>query len=225
MAHRETSLAFSASRPEALRHRGAFVTSLFGALVVSCLLANPAPCSAEGEEPPSVFGYALSGFGTGAATGFAIGYLATGPKWESDEWRTLLWGGGIGALTGMGIGIVLGVVDAGTTPAGRGVGFYVMRDSNYGLLVGAAAGLVIGSLYWAGGGTSKDVLIGGCWGTVIGAGSGMILGVVEGVLRRPAEKEQPKATETETTSLRLDLGFLPSRSGAPSPYPVLSGRF
>ena len=220
MAHCERTLVFSAPLSGALRHRGAFVTTLLGALVVCCLLARAAPCSAADEETPSVFGYALSGFGTGAGTGFAVGYLATGSTWESDDWKTVLWGGGIGALTGMGLGVVLGVVDAGTAPGGRGVGFYVMRDSNYGLLAGALAGTVVGSLYWAGGGTGKDLLVGLSWGTVIGAGSGMILGVVEGVLRRPEQ-----ANPSQTAGLRLDLGFLPTRGGPPSPYPVLSGRF
>jgi hypothetical protein len=199
-----------------------------GAICAILLFASPAFAQDKQKQAPppeedstsSVFSYVLEGFGTGLAVGLAIGYLATGPTWESDEWRTLLWGGGIGALTGIGIGIALGVVDAGTAPRGTGIGFYIMRDSYYGIAVGALAGSVVGALYWAGGGSSKDVLTGLCWGTVIGVGAGMILGVVEGVLRKP--NQDP--TET-ARGLRFDVGFLPSESGAPLPYPTLSGRF
>jgi hypothetical protein len=219
MEQRELTLGFSARNTGAVPRVGAFGNSLFAALVVGCLLATPALCSAEDESTPSIFGYALSGFGTGIATGFATGYLVTGPTWESDEWKTVLWGGGIGALTGLGIGVVLGVVDAGSAPGGRGIGFYIMRDANLGFSVGALAGGVVGVLYWAGGGTSKDLLTGLSWGTVIGAGAGVILGVVEGALRSP---EQAKQT---ARGVRFDLGVLPSDSGVPLPYPSLSGRF
>jgi hypothetical protein len=221
MTQRELTLGFSGGSGEAVRRAGAFGNSLFAALVVSCLLAMPALCSAEEDSTPSIFGYALSGFGTGAATGLAAGYLATGPKWESDEWKTVLWGGGIGALSGIGVGVLMGVIDAGTAPGGRGIGFYVMRDSNYGFTVGALAGGVVGVLYWAGGGSSKDLLLGVCWGTVIGAGSGVILGIVEGALR---SRETAHAAPT-AQRLHLDLGFLPSEKGVPLPYPNLTGRF
>lgn len=221
MPHRELTL----DARVALRR-----TTLFAVLVLSAALfaspafahAKEAPKEAPVEEDStaSVFSYVLEGFGTGLAVGLAVGYLATGPTWESDEWRTVLWGGGIGALTGLGIGIVFGVVDAGTAPRGQGIGFYIMRDAYYGIAVGALAGTVVGALYWAGGGSSKDVLTGLCWGTVIGVGAGMILGVVEGVLRRPGKDEKQTAK-----ALRLDLGFVPSESGVPLPYPTLSGRF
>jgi hypothetical protein len=87
--------------------------------------------------------------------------------------------------------------------------------------VGALAGGVVGVLYWAGGGTSKDLLTGACWGTVIGAGAGVILGIVEGALRSPETAKTPQTARR----LRLDLGFLPSSSGVPLPYPNLSARF
>lgn len=225
----------TAALGEALRHGGAFTTgsrtrrtswpsariAIALALALSAgTLATASPCHAE-DSTPSIFGYAMEGFGTGLAVGFATGYLATGPKWESGEWRTVLWGGGIGALTGLGIGLTLGIIDAGTTPNGRGVGFYIMRDSNYGYSVGALAGAVIGALVWAGDGTSKDVLIGLSWGTVIGAGAGVILGVIEGALRRPSSSEH-----SERRAIQIGLGFTPSETGAPMlPYPTLSGRF
>jgi hypothetical protein len=188
--------------------------------LASTTLGVASRCYAEEDDTPSIVGYAFEGFGTGIAVGFASGYLATGPKFESGEWRTLLWGGGIGALSGLGIGLVLGVVDASTVPNGRGVGFYIMRDSNYGYSVGALAGGVIGALIWAGGGVAKDLLIGLAWGTVIGAGAGIILGIVEGSLRAKS------SSHAERRSLQIGLGFTPPQNGsAPVPYPTLSGRF
>jgi hypothetical protein len=166
-------------------------------------------------------GYALEGFGTGLATGFAVGYLATGPKFEKDEWRTVLLGGGIGALSGTGIGLILGIVDASTVPNGRGVGFYIMRDSNYGYSAGFLVGGVIGAIIWASGGVSKDLLLGMAWGTVIGAGAGMLLGIVEGALRKGSGSHAKREN-----TLQLGLGFTPRLDGGlGTPYPVMSGHF
>lgn len=205
-------------------HPGAFATwTLAFAAASFVAVAAPQPCSAQEDagETPSILGYAFEGFGTGIATGFAAGYLSTGPKFESREWRKLLIGGGVGALSGLGVGLVLGIVDASTVPDGRGVGFYMIRDSNYGYAVGGLAGGVIGALIWAGGGVAKDVLQGLAWGTVIGAGTGLVLGIVEGSLRTSSGER----ASTRAAGIRLGLGFTPSTSGAPLPYPSLSGRF
>ena len=183
---------------------------------------DPQRCYAESDDDtPSILGYAFEGFGTGLATGFAVGYLSTGPKFEGGEWRKLLIGGGVGALTGLGVGLILGVVDASTMPDDRGVGFYIIRDSNYGYAVGSLTGAVIGALIWAGGGVAKDLLKGLAWGTVIGAGTGLLLGIVEGSIRTSS-----RSSSSDTASaLRFNLGFVPSEDGAPLPYPSLSGSF
>jgi hypothetical protein len=203
-----------------LGRRATWLT-LAAAVLATTVLATPNNCYAEEDSTPSILGYALEGFGTGIAVGFATGYLATGPKFEGGEWRTLLWGGGIGALSGLGIGLILGIVDASTVPNGRGVGFYIMRDSNYGYTVGALAGGVIGALIWAGGGVSKDLLIGLAWGTVIGAGAGVIMGVIEGALRNGRGSKAERRTP-----FQVGLGCTPAlEGGAPMAYPTLSGRF
>lgn len=187
--------------------------------------ATPNRCFAEEDSTPSILGYALEGFGTGIATGFASGYLATGPKFEGGEWRTVLLGGGIGALTGLGIGVILGIVDASTVPNGRGVGFYIMRDSNYGYTVGALAGGVVGVLLWAGGGVAKDVLLGLAWGTVIGAGAGIIMGIIEGSLRSGKSSTSTARIERRTP-FQVGLGYTPAvEGGAPITYPTLNVRF
>jgi hypothetical protein len=186
------------------------------------LLHVPSVCLAE-DEAPSIVGYGLEGMGTGAATGLALGYLATGSGFHSNEWRTLAWGTAIGALSGLGVGVLLGTVDAATGPA-RGVGFYMIRDSNYGFTVGFLAGGIIGALVWLGDGTGKDLLLGMAWGTVIGAGSGLLLGVLEGVLRG-SSRSSNSAPPPTASRLRLGVGFAAGGGGAPIPYPSLSGRF
>jgi len=196
-------------------------------------LAAPRHCAAEEAPPPatsdtpgpqptpSILGYALEGFGTGAAAGLATGYLLTGSRFEAHEWRTLVWCAGIGALGGLGLGLALGMTDTGTTH-GAGVGFYMMRDSNLGVGAGLLAGGVIGGLIWAAHGTGKDFVRGLAWGTVIGAGSGLLLGAVEGSIKAHAssERERPSASR-----LRLGFSMLRSETGALTPYPTLNGRF
>ena len=187
-------------------------------LVVLSLGLVPVLCRAQ-DETPSIVGYGLQGFGTGAAVGLAAGFLATGRTFESGEWKALVLGTGIGALSGMGVGIVLGAVDAGATPSGFGVGHYVLQDMNYGFGLGALAGATVGALIWVDHGRGKDVLTGMAYGTLIGAGVGLVLGIIEGALRKPAPERAPKAR------LSLQLGFVPSRGAVPWPYPMLAGRF
>ena len=209
-------VARSSGAPAALRCRPLWLVlcASLGALHVMSSV-----CRADDGEAPSIVGYGLEGLGTGAATGLALGYLATGREWESREWRTLVWGTAIGALSGLGVGVLLGTVDAATGPK-RGVGFYMIRDSNYGFTVGFIAGGIIGTLIWLGDGSGKDLLRGMAWGTVIGAGSGLLIGILEGALRGGSHSSSASASR-----LRIGLGVAAEGGGKPLPYPVLSGRF
>jgi hypothetical protein len=199
----------------------------YGALAALLLWsADPQRCRAE-DDAPSIVGYAFEGMGTGLATGLAIGYLSSGHEWKSNEWRKLAWGTAIGGLAGLGTGLVLGVVDA-SSGRPRSYGFYMVRDSNYGFSVGAVAGGIIGALLWLGDGTGKDLLRGLAWGTVIGAGSGLLLGVLEAALRNSSASSEKSNESTDTAQgvrMQVGLGFMPTGSGAPVPYPSLSGRF
>jgi MFS family permease len=187
-------------------------------LIVLCMALEPLTCFAE-DDAPSIVGYGLQGFGTGAAIGLATGFIATGTKFESGEWKTLLLGTGIGALSGMGVGIVLGAIDAGATPSRLGVGHYVLQDRSYGWALGALAGGTVGALVWLNDGRAKDVLSGMAFGTLIGAGVGLVLGILEGALRKPPPER------AEPSKLSLNLGFSPGPGAVPWPYPSLSGRF
>jgi hypothetical protein len=196
--------------------------SLLIAAVVALGLFNSdaGVCHAE-DEAPSIVGYGLEGLGTGAAVGLGVGYLATGSEFKSAEWRTLIWGTGIGALTGLGVGILLGTIDAAIGRE-RGIGFYMLRDSNYGVTVGFLAGAIVGAMIWASDGSGKDLLISMSWGMIIGGGAGLILGVVEGVLRG---SPRPSSRPSDATALRVGFSFVPTQHGAPVPYPTLSGHF
>ena len=177
-----------------------------------------APRTAAAQAAPSILSYGMEGFGTGAATGLAVGYLSTGRSFDSGEWRNLLYGAGIGALTGLGVGIVLGVADAGSETYRPGMGYYILRDMDYGVGVGALAGTVVGALVWLDDGRSKDVLIGMAWGAVIGTGAGLVLGTIEGALRLSAAPPPQRG-------LSFSFGVTPGPHGAFLPSPVLSGRF
>lgn len=180
------------------------------------------------EDAPSIVGYGFEALGTGAAMGLGIGYLSTGSDWESGEWKNLVYGTAIGALTGLGVGLLLGVVDAGTS-RGRGVGFYMVRDSNYGVAVGFVAGGIIGLLQWMGDdGSGKDLLRGFAWGTLIGGGAGFLVGIIEGALRGSSSSSgDPAVGETALSKrMRFGVAFTPNeRGGVGTPYPTISGRF
>jgi hypothetical protein len=170
-------------------------------------------------------GYGFEGLGTGAAMGLGVGYLSTGSDWESGEWKKLVYGTAIGALSGLGVGILLGIIDAGTTK-GRGVGFYMVRDSNYGVSVGFVVGGIVGILKWVGDGSAIDVVKGLAWGTVIGGGAGFLVGIIEGALRGSSSGESLDSTGTSRSRLHFGVAFTPNEMGrVGSPYPTLSGRF
>ena len=130
------------------------------------------------EDSMSVMEYAWYGLGDGLGVGLAAGYLATGSEFTSDEWDTLALGAGIGALGGMGLGLVLGVADVGQD--GPGIGAAALQNISYGLGLGGVAGLIVGGIVAIDSSDTKDVLIGGSIGAVSGAGVGLIVGLIQG---------------------------------------------
>lgn len=186
-------------------------------ILALCIVLAPSLCSAQ-QDGPSIVGYGLRGFGSGIGLGLATGYLATGSKFESGEWKTVVFGAAVGGLTGMGVGILLGVVDASAAPARYG--HYMLQDMSLGITLGLLAGATVGALIWLDDGRAKDVLIGLSGGVLIGAGVGLILGVIEGALRKP-DQEPVK----DPAKLSFNIGFTPGRGGVPLPYPSLLAHF
>lgn len=174
------------------------------------------------KEPPSIFESGYQGLIAGTAVGAAGGYLLSRKdEWQREDWRKVGLGMGIGALTGAGLGIILGISDRAGAPGAR----YVARD----LYLGAGFGVLLGAI---GGSISaivkKDeehVLFGASIGVIAGAGLGIITGIIEGQAKR-------RRTDTTTTvsaglSVRpsLDVSVGPDCSGGRAILPGLTGRF
>lgn len=172
--------------------------------------ALPSPAAAEMPDAGALFDYGFKGFTVGAELGLSVGYIATGPVYEHEEWRKLVVGMGVGALIGMSSGIVVAVADSGS--GGAPMGYFILRDAGYGTLLGAIMGAITGSLLWVASGTSKDVLKGAAYGTLLGAAAGIGYGVLEG-------KHGTAARTAETgfrlgNGLRVQVAPLPSAAGA-----------
>lgn len=168
--------------------------------------------------------YGFRGFWTGAELGLAVGFLSTGDRFESGEWRKLVFGAGIGALLGVGTGITLGLVDASSSSRPR-YGWFVLRDMGYGALLGGFTGAAVGALFWVDDGRPKDVLIGLSAGALIGAAAGVVFGIVEGVGAEPRrEGKEHGALSRRVPGVRLTLMGLPS-ARTPAFGPGLIGCF
>lgn len=191
-------------------------------LVVVGLALNP--WTARADDTESVVGEGFSGLGTGAGVGLAVGFLSTGKEFTSGEWKNLVFGTAIGALTGLGVGIVLGIVDASVYPDRLGVGHYMLRDMNLGLGVGVVAGAIVGALVWIDDGRAKDLLYGMAYGAIIGVGAGLILGIIEGSLR--VSSGPPQRQPAVRRGIRFGIGMTPpARGEIPLPYPSITGTF
>lgn len=155
------------------------VTGLFLA-VFAVLSGAVAPSTSRAAMPDAniLFDYGFKGLTLGAEVGLAVGYLASG-RYEEDDWRNLVLGAGIGALTGMTTGMIIatGYVTSG---GGVPVGYFMLRDAGYGTWIGAAVGAMVGALLWVDDGQPRDVLQGAGYGTLFGAVSGMVYGIIEG---------------------------------------------
>jgi hypothetical protein len=183
----------------------------------AALWLTPSLSRAAENDTPSVIAYGFDGFWTGAQIGLASGYLATGREYESDEWRKLVFGAGVGALVGVGTGLTLGIVDIGGAPPATGG--IILRDVGYGVGLGAIVGTAVAALFLIDDGRPKDLLTGAALGTVVGGGAGLVFGLIEGATAR---KETVALDAPGIDSVRFTL------LGSPSslvPMPALEGRF
>lgn len=181
-------------------------------------VAAPALAHAGEQEPPSIITYGVNGFWTGAQIGLASGYLATGRDYESREWRKLVFGAGVGALAGTGLGLTLGIVDAGGAPPGTG--WLALRDTGYGIGLGALAGTATGALFLINSGDPKNLVTGAAIGSLIGAGVGAAVGIIEGASLHRERPVPPKANEQVT--LRFTVTSSPDSAML---MPAIDGTF
>jgi hypothetical protein len=180
--------------------------------------------------------YGFKGFFTGAPIGLAVGFLATGSDYESDEWKTLVLGAGVGALVGTGVGVTLGFVDIGQPPPGTG--WFVLRGIGLGAGLGAVVGAAVGALMIISSEEPKTVLTGASWGALIGSGVGVAFGIVEGAAAHPAPKAEPAAAPKNLQDVKdpqapvappppsMSVSFsLVGARGSLVPLPALVGTF
>jgi hypothetical protein len=170
------------------------------------------------SDTPSIVAYGFDGFWTGAQIGLASGYLATGRTYETREWRTLVFGAGVGALVGVGTGITLGIVDVGSGPPDTGN--IILRDVGYGVGLGSIVGVAVGALFLIDDGRPKNLLTGAAIGTVAGAGAGLVFGLIEAA----ASRHEPAATADVAGLASVRFTLLGSEASW-VPLPGLQGRF
>ncbi len=188
--------------------------ALVSALLVSlaaCGLATPARAQGGG---PSFFEYGYEGLGLGAGVGLAAGYLvARDDGWEKSDWKPLVYGGGIGALVGAGVGLTLGALDL-TRSRPSQKGYYVLHDMGLGAGFGFCVGAIAGALAAISTEKFEHVLFGGAIGTLAGAGVGGIMGFFDG----PRQSERPASQQPFGVALvpvrgpHGKLAYLPSLS-------------
>jgi len=133
----------------------------------------------DSDYSPSVFTYGWRGLAIGGLAGLSLGYIvARDDGFASDDWKPVVYGLGVGALAGGGIGLTLGFVDlADDRP---GMGNVALRDMLNGALFGAAAGAIVGALVLISSEDPEHILFGAAVGTLSGTLIGLVVGVIEG---------------------------------------------
>ena len=166
---------------------GTVLTSMLTTLLATSLATMVAPGEARAQgdtaRPRTWFSYASLGLVVGGAGGLATSYLLDRDGRGFDR-RPRLYGAGVGALSGLALGLTLGIVDH--------VG---ERDDGFGVLVAgtllAACGALLGgvenlsydflSKVPFGGGEPVDPSafpVGAAWGALIGMGGAVVLAVI-----------------------------------------------
>ncbi len=140
------------------------------------------PVRAVQTESGSVLIYSLQGFFAGALAGLSVGYLVTSTGHGESSWRSMVLATGVGALSGAGLGLGFGLLDAASDRRPAALRF-VMRDAVYGTLLGGAFGATVGGLVALDSRDGRDALVGASIGAITGFVLGGLTGVLEGHLR------------------------------------------
>jgi hypothetical protein len=177
-----------------------------GLVTLLACLAGSAKAAEAAATPPTVFDGAYQGLLVGGMAGVATGYLfARRGGWNSsNDWKPLVYGAGIGALSGAAIGLTLGIVDMSQRKPGRNG--YVMRDGLYGAGLGAVLGGIAGGLAAISSKKGEHVLLGASIGVLSGTCLGMGVGFAEGYRKYSA---QISAAQQANGS----VAFLPAVAG------------
>jgi len=114
---------------------------------------------------------------------------------HSSDWKPLVYGAGIGALTGSVLGLTLGIVDMSQNRPGRNG--YVMRDGLYGAGLGAVLGGIVGGWPRSRPKKGEHILLGGS----IGVLSGTCLGMASASSRATANTRRPWRRSSSLTAV------------------------
>jgi len=189
----------------------------FSLLAFALLTCGLARTTWADDDRPNIFTFAYQGFLVGAGAGLAGGYLvAHEGGLHASDWKPLVYGTGIGALAGIGVGLTLGIIDAAQDKPGRTR--YVLRDMGYGEGLGAVVGLIAGGLTALSTRNTEHLLFGASIGVLSGAAVGALFGVIEGGHSR---------AQASRDNGRFALSLVPvAEAGGKFTYlPALSGRY
>jgi hypothetical protein len=172
------------------------------------------------DSGPSVFSNGYRGLVTGTLFGLSTAYLIERSNGiNNGEWKSLLFGSGVGLLSGAALGVSLGLFDA--TDDRYRYGQYIVRDALYGSGFGALLGAASGGLAVIKTEKAEHVLFGAAIGVIAGTALGSIIGIIEG------QKETERAFRPRRAPIPV-TATVTIAQGANSHYyfgPALFGTF
>src|SRR5690606_37333102 len=125
----------------------------------------------------------------------------------------------VGALSGLGLGIALGIADLGSTPPSTG--WLVMRDMGYGTGLGTIVGAAVGALFLIDDGSARDLLRGASIGAIAGAGAGLAFGLLQGAT---IDREPERKSKSAASGVRVRFTITAVEDEA-TPLPAVVGEF
>lgn len=177
------------------------------------LAVVPTVALAHHRDGQSLLSYGGQGLVNGAMVGLSIGYLSRGDGRGSDDWKHIVYGTGIGALAGTGVGAVLALTDVASDSRS---GEIVLRDTRYGTLLGAASGSLAGLLFYVHSGVGSDILQGGAIGALAGGVFGIVYGLIDAGNQSDISRRQDHrwGRRSRQRNIQVVIGAAPTDGGA-----------